>query len=143
ADINIDEIWMFHPVRDVVALGGEHSTIGDAAARVARAMHIEVSPDPQPEEVAFVRSDQYPFVKRGVPAIYVGAGFKAVNPAFDIPKQMIEWEETIYHTPKDDMSQPMDLSVGVMVATFDYRLGQELANARERPHWKKGDFFGE
>ena len=83
ADINIDEIFMFAPTRDVVPIGGEHSTLGDAVAHAAAKMNVEVSPDPQPEEVVFVRSDQYPFVKRGVPAVYIGSGYKPVDPKVD------------------------------------------------------------
>jgi len=143
ANINVDEILMFHPVKDVVPIGGEHSTLGDVAAGVAKRMGLIMSPDPAPEEVVFVRSDQYPFVKRGVPAIYVGAGYKAVDPKYDIVTELLKWDETIYHTPKDDMLQPMDFTVGAQVAKFNYLVGVEVANAPERPHWKKGDFFGE
>jgi hypothetical protein len=143
ADINIDEILMFHPVKDILPIGAEHSTLGDDVALVAGDMHLDVSPDPQPEEVVFVRSDQYPFVKRGVPAIYMNAGYKAIDPKIDLVAEMTKWEETIYHSPKDDMSQPMDLSVGAQVAKFNYLLGLRVANAAERPRWKKGDFFGD
>jgi Zn-dependent M28 family amino/carboxypeptidase len=143
ADINVDEIFMFHPVKDIVPIGGEHSTLGDTAARVAKSMGLLISPDPQPEEVVFVRSDQYPFVKRGVPAIYVGSGYKAVDPRFDIQAEAVKWEETIYHSPKDDMSQPIDFTVGATVAKFNYLLGLDVANAASRPQWKKGDFFGD
>lgn len=143
ADINIDEIFMFTPTRDVVPIGGEHSTLGDAVAHAAAKMHVEVSPDPQPEEVVFVRSDQYPFVKRGVPAVYVGCGYKPVDPNVDLVKRMEQWEQTIYHSPKDDMSQPLDFTVGAMVAKFDYLVGDEVANAPSRPQWRKGDFFGD
>jgi hypothetical protein len=143
ADINIDEIFMFTPTRDVVPIGGEHSTLGDAVAHAAATMHLEISPDPQPEEVVFVRSDQYPFVKRGVPAVYVGSGYKPVDPSVDLVKRIEEWERTIYHSPKDDMSQPLDFTVGAMVAKFDYLVGDEVANAAGRPQWRAGDFFGE
>ena len=143
ADINIDEIFMFTPTRDVVPIGGEHSTLGDAVAHAAAKMKLEISPDPQPEEVVFVRSDQYPFVKRGVPAVYVGSGYKAVDPSVDLVKRMEQWEQTIYHSPKDDMSQPLDFTVGAMVAKFDYLVGDEVANAPSRPQWRKGDFFGD
>jgi hypothetical protein len=143
ADINIDEIWMFAPTRDVLAIGGEHTTLGDAVARAGKAMNIEVSPDPFPEEVVFVRSDQYPFVRRGVPAVYVGAGYKAVDPNVNLLARIRDWNKTIYHTPKDDMTQPLDFTVGAMVARFDYLLGTDVANAAARPSWRAGDFFGQ
>lgn len=143
ADVNIDEILMFHPVKDILPIGAEHSTLGDVVARVAKEMNLTISPDPQPEEVVFVRSDQYPFVKRGVPSVYVGAGYKPVNPKIDLVGEIVKWEESIYHSPKDDMSQPIDFSVGAQVAKFNYLVGRAVANAAARPRWRKGDFFGE
>ena len=143
ADINIDEILMFHPVKDILPIGAEHTTLGDVVARVAKEMKLAVSPDPQPEEVVFVRSDQYPFVKRGVPAVYVGAGYKPIDPKIDLVGEIVKWEESIYHSPKDDMSQPIDFTVGAQVAKFNYLLGRDVANDPQRPRWRKGDFFGE
>jgi hypothetical protein len=143
ADINIDEIFMFAPTRDIVPIGAEHSTLGDAVQRAAKAMNLEVSPDPQPEEVVFVRSDQYPFVKRGIPAVYIDGGYKPVDPSVDLIKRIETWESTIYHTPKDDMSQPLDFTVGATVAKFDYLVGLDVANGTARPSWRPEDFFGE
>jgi hypothetical protein len=143
ANINIDEILMFHPVRDVTPIGAEHSTLEAVVQKVARQQGVEISPDPYPEEVVFVRSDQYPFVKAGIPAVYVGAGYHAVDPAYNILDDTMKWIKTIYHTPKDEMSQPIEYAVAVQVANFDFGVGLEVANADARPAWKKGDFFGE
>ncbi|MGZ4809044.1 MAG: M28 family peptidase, partial [Thermoanaerobaculia bacterium] len=89
-----------------------------------------------------VRSDQYPFVKRGVPAVFVLAGYHAVDPTVDAQKLQMFWIQNLYHTPKDDMRQPIDFTEGAMVADFAWRLGDAVANATARPQWKKGDFFG-
>ncbi|HEX8154985.1 MAG TPA: M28 family metallopeptidase [Thermoanaerobaculia bacterium] len=142
-NINIDEIWMLVRTRDLVALGAETNDLGDTAARIAKAMKFDLSPDPFPEEVFFVRSDQYPFVKQGIPAIYVGVGYKAVDPNVDAAKIQEQWMVERYHNPKDDMTQPMNFDVAVMLTEFNYRLGLEVANAPNRPRWKPGDFFGE
>jgi hypothetical protein len=143
ANINIDEILMFHPVRDVTPIGAEHSTLEAVVQKVARQQNVEVSADPYPEEVVFVRSDQYPFVKVGIPAVYVGAGYHPVDKSQNIQQDTMNWIKTIYHTPKDEMGQPIDYSVGVQVANFDFGIGLEVANADARPAWKPGDFFGD
>lgn len=143
ANINIDEIMMLHPVRDIVPLGVEVSTLGDMSRKVAREMGLEISPDPYPEEVFFVRSDQYPFVKAGVPAIFVVTGYKAVDPEIDSTKEQIAWIKNVYHTPKDDLSQKLDYSVGAMLARFNYLLGLEAASSTAAPAWTPGNFFGE
>lgn len=143
ANINIDQVFMPYRVKDVIALGAETNDLGDVARAVAKEMKLELTPDPYPDEVFFVRSDQYPFIKRGIPAIYVGAGVVAVDPNVNVMNTMTEWMRTRYHSPKDDLDQPYDPAVAAMLAEFDYRLGRTVANRDARPRWKQGDFFGE
>jgi hypothetical protein len=143
ANINIDQILMLHAVRDVVAYGLEVSDLGTMAQKAARDMKIEISPDPYPEEVIFVRSDQYPFVKRGVPAIYVGLGYKPVREGQRPLQEQLEWFRTVYHSPQDELSQNIDNSMGAMLARYNYLLGLEVANRTAPPAWTPGNFFGE
>lgn len=142
-NINIDMLVMIARTSDLLAVGIETNEIGDVAREVAREMNIELTPDPFPEEVVFVRSDQYPFVRRGIPALYVGPGFKPVDPNVDLAKLHREWLRTRYHAPSDDLKQPIDYTAALLVTDFDFRLGLALANRAERPKWKPGDFFGE
>ena len=141
ADINLDEIMMQTAVTDIVALGGDHSDLGEVVARAAKNVGVTVSPDPYPEEGDFVRSDQYPFVRRGIPSVYIGAGYHAVDPKIDAKKLQLDWIATTYHRPNDDMSQPLDLSVGAMVAKVALQTGEMVANRDARPKWNRGDFF--
>ena len=69
-------------------------------------MGLTVSPDPTPEEVYFIRSDQYSFILQGVPALYIGEGLQTVNPDLDGKKMQFDWETQRYHQPSDDMNQP-------------------------------------
>jgi len=141
AEINMDMFTMLYPVADVVPLGGEHSDLGALAARAARATGFEVSPDPFPEEVRFIRSDQYSFVKAGIPAIHIKAGNRSTDPSIDGAKITRDWLRTTYHTPHDDLSQHFDFASGARYADLNQRLVEAIANG-PRPHWKSGDFFG-
>jgi Peptidase family M28/PA domain len=141
ANVNMDEVSFLYDFKDIVPLGGEHSSLGAVADDVARHMGLEVSPDPAPEEVYFVRSDQYSFVEQGVPSIYIGEGYKSVDPKIDGKKMQIDWESTRYHLPSDDMSQPMDFNATVKCTRVDLAVGYEIAQQTQRPRWNKGDFF--
>ncbi|HEY0160427.1 MAG TPA: M28 family metallopeptidase [Thermoanaerobaculia bacterium] len=141
-NINIDMLVMTHRTRDLVAYGAETNDLGDLAAGIAREMNIELTPDPFPEEVIFVRSDQIAFVRRGIPAIYLGLGFRAVDPNVDNQSEFSRWLRTRYHSPKDDLQQPIDWSSALLLTEFEYRLGLAAANRDARPAWKPGDFFG-
>jgi hypothetical protein len=141
ANINMDEVSFLYDFKDIVPLGGEHSSLGAVADDVARHMGLTVSPDPLPEEVYFVRSDQYSFILQGVPALYIEEGLQTVNPALDGKKMQFDWEVQRYHQPSDDMSQPFDFNATVKCTRVDLAAGYEIAQQTERPHWNAGDFF--
>ena len=143
ADVNTDEVEMLWPLRDVVAFGAEHSTLNRAVQRAALRLHLAQSPDPFPEEVAFVRSDQYSFVRQGIPAIMVSPGVKSDDPAIEPAKIFEQWTETRYHQPQDDMQQPgLDFDAAALFARFAYLCGYEITQDTVRPTWNPGDFFG-
>ena len=124
-------------------LGAEHSSIAAAVDQVAQRFAVEVSPDPLPEEVFFIRSDQYSFVRQGVPAVDIIEGFKAVDPKINGRDTSLEWERTRYHTPKDDMQQPLNFAAATKLTRVDFALGYVLAQQNQRPSWNQGDFFSQ
>src|SRR6266849_2049941 len=141
ADINMDMFLMLYPVADLIALGGEHTTIGAMAAQAAKQEGFQMSPDPFAEEVRFIRSDQFSFVEAGIPAIHLKPGNKSRDPKIDGASVTKEWLQRVYHSPADDMNQPFDFASGARYADTNLRLVGAIANAEERPAWKKGDFF--
>jgi len=141
ADVNMDMFLMLYPVADLVALGGEHSSLGPLAARAARDAGFTMSPDPYPEEVRFIRSDQFSFVQQGIPAIHLKPGNGSRDPKTDGAAVTRDWLRRVYHSPADDMNQSIDFASGARYAETNLRLVRAIANAPERPRWKPGDFF--
>ena len=141
ADVNMDMFLMLYPVGDLVALGGEHSTLGEIAAQAAHEVGFAMSPDPYPEEVRFIRSDQFSFVEEGIPAIHLKPGSKSLDPKIDGAAVTRDWLRRIYHSPADDMNQHFDFESGARYAETNLQLVRAIANAPERPRWKPGDFF--
>jgi hypothetical protein len=142
-NINIDMLVMTRAARDLLPFGAETNDLGDLARAVARQMNIKLASDPFPEEMIFVRSDQIAFVRRGIPAIYISPGFDVAASGVDGAREYRDWLRTRYHSPKDDLQQPIDWSAALLLTEFDYRLGLAAANRDARPRWKPGDFFGE
>jgi len=143
ANVNIDGApGAFYPMKDVVALGAEHSTLGDDTATAAKALGYDVSPDPLPEEVYFIRSDQYSFVLQGVPAVNISDGVKAVDPKVNLLEVEKKWNVTRYHTPLDNMEQPIDFDSMAKFSLLNFLLGYEVAQHDAVPAWNQGDFFG-
>jgi hypothetical protein len=143
ANVNIDGApGLSYPMKDIVALGAEHSSIDEAAKSAAGLIGYEIIADPLPEENAFIRSDQYSFVLQGVPAIDISDGINSTDPAIDGLAVMKKWLVTRYHTPLDNMQQPLDFESGARAAGLNFLVGYELAQQDHEPMWNTGDFFG-
>jgi len=143
ADINMDGASMFYAFKDVVPLGAPDSTLDAVVQRNAARLGLKVSPDPEPDQNYFIRADQYSFVRQGVPSVFISEGEEARDPKVNGKKFSEEWIATRYHAPSDDMNQPMDLDASVQFMQIDFLVGYDVAQERQRPAWKPGDFFGE
>lgn len=143
ADINMDGAALLWPMEDITAYGSEHSTLSTAVREAATRLNIHVSPDPHPEQVLFIRSDQYSFVKQGVPSVFSMSGLKSSDPNIKPPEIITKWRKTVYHTPQDDMNQPFNFVSGAKYAQYNFLLGYLVAQKTERPTWNPGDFFGD
>ena len=141
ADLNADMFLTLFPVKDIVVFGGEHSSWGAVFGSVARRLGLEVAPDPFPEEVLFVRSDHYSFVREGIPSIMLSCGLHSADPAIDGEKVYRSWIASLYHSPQDDMSQAMDFESAAKIAELYLLAAEEVADGVARPSWTRDDFF--
>jgi hypothetical protein len=143
ANVNIDGApGLSFPLKDIVALGAEHSSISRDVESAAREIGYEIIPDPLPEENAFIRSDQYSFVLQGVPALNITDGITSTDPKIDGLAVTKKWLVTRYHTPLDNMEQPLFVESAARAAGLNFLVGYELAQQDVAPEWYQGDFFG-
>jgi Zn-dependent M28 family amino/carboxypeptidase len=142
ANINLDGALILAPPADVVIHGADHSTLGEIAEAAARRLDLEVTPDPAPEQMFFVRSDQYSFVRQGIPALFLFPGTKSSDPSIDAGARLQQYLAERYHKPSDDMSQPFSYEAGAVGARLNFLIGYAVAQQAERPQWNPGDFFG-
>ena len=143
ANINLDMPLFLYPVADIIAFGSEHSSLEDTVGEAIVAEGFTLTPDPMPEENLFRRSDQYSFVRRGVPSVYLKPGFTSTDPSIDGKAVQDEHRKNHYHQPSDDLSRPVDWDSTVRFARANARIGFAIANEAGRPTWNEGDFFGE
>ncbi len=110
ANQNMDGVMgMITAATDVLAFGYEHSNLSEAVDYAVGVTGTPVAPDPTPEENLFIRSDQYAFVREGIPAIWVQGGRSAVETDRDAQRELDQWIAERYHKPTDDLDQPFDL----------------------------------
>ncbi|MEL6364907.1 MAG: M28 family peptidase [Pseudomonadota bacterium] len=142
ANINLDGALPFYKFVDVIAFGAEQSEMGERLAAAIRPLGMTVAPDPFPEQSIFTRSDQYSFVKAGVPALFLYMGFTDPN-GENVGRGW--WDRTLatlYHQPTDDLSSPIDYEVAAQFTDVFRRVTLETTNRRQRPRWYAESVFG-
>lgn len=137
ANVNLDMPILTYRFEDMVAFGGDRSTLGPIIRRAVEGAGVALSPDPIPDEGIFVRSDHFRFVQKGVPSVFLWPGQKGPGKA-----AVEHFLSTNYHKPSDDLSQPIQWQEGVRFVDVNYRIAREIADAPTRPVWNKGDYFG-
>lgn len=143
ANVNLDMPLFLYPLADVIAFGAEHSSLEGVIEKAIAKEDFQLTPDPMPEEVIFIRSDQYSFVKQGVPSVFLVPGFTSADPSIDGEKLWRGFLQTFYHQPSDDLSRTVDWPSVVRFARANVRIGYAIAEDPARPAWNEGDFFGE
>ena len=143
ANVNLDMPLFLYPLSDLVAFGAEHSSLEAPVREAAEAEGFELTPDPLPEETLFIRSDQYSFVRRGIPAVFLVSGFNSSDPELDGGTIFRTHLTTDYHRPSDDLDLPVDWDSALRFARTKARIGYLVGNDDARPTWNEGDFFGE
>jgi len=142
ANINLDMPLFLYPVADLVAFGAENSTLQFVAEASAKAEGFHFAPDPMPEENLFVRSDQYSFVRKGIPSIFLVPGFTSLNGDVDGEALFREHLKEHYHKASDDLSRPIDWNSALRFARAHTRIGYAVASETRRPTWLEGNVFG-
>jgi Zn-dependent M28 family amino/carboxypeptidase len=139
ADINIDMFLPIIPLKTLVVFGLAESDLGDLARDVALSRGVQVEADPEPQRNVFIRSDQYNFIRHGIPALAMGV---APDPNSSEQKKIFkDWLTTRYHAPSDDLAQPVDYSAAAQYEEIIRSLMLTVANDPHRPAWKSDSFF--
>jgi len=138
ADCNMDMFMPLHELKALTLLGIDESTLGDLARAVAAEFNIPIIPDPIPEQRRFTRSDQYSFIREGIPALAFKFGYTKGS---DEERLQTEWLKTRYHAVSDDLSQPVNKEAAARFTEYLAALVKKTANEKKKPEWKRDSFF--
>ncbi|HEX5706981.1 MAG TPA: M28 family metallopeptidase [Pyrinomonadaceae bacterium] len=138
ANVNVDMFLPLFPLRGLVVQGLEESDLAADLRRAGEALGVQILSDPEPERNAFIRSDQYSFIKRGVPSVSLKVGYTKGSPEQEVVKR---WRAERYHAPSDDLTQPVDYGAAADFNRAYLRVVEEVANRPARPAWNATSFF--
>lgn len=144
ANVNMDAVNMYGRTEDLVALGGEHSTLGTTFRQIGEHLEFRVARDRHPEQGYFFRSDQLSFVDRGVPALYIEEGRDYVGESEGTGERRSRtYREDRYHQPDDEMLPEYTMGGAAQQGAAAFLLGWVVANAEELPAWAPESPFAE
>ncbi|MFZ1917509.1 MAG: M28 family peptidase [Terriglobales bacterium] len=138
ADVNVDMFLPIVPLKILTVEGLDESDLGDRAREVAQSLGVKVQPDPEPQRNVFIRSDQYNFIRHGVPSIMMDVG---AEPGSAEQKIFKDWLTQRYHAPSDDVNQPVDLEAAARYEEIVRGLLIKVADDPQPPRWKPQSFF--
>ena len=138
ADINTDMFLPLFPLKTLMVLGLDESDLGEDIRAVAGELKLGVQADPEPNRNRFIRSDQYSFIRGGVPALAMKVGYEENSPEAKIAAA---WIKERYHAPSDDLKQPVDQSAAEGYVEVVKRLAVRIANRQTPPKWNENSFF--
>jgi Zn-dependent M28 family amino/carboxypeptidase len=138
ANVNTDMFLPLFPLKTLMVLGLDESDLGQDIRATAKALGLAVQADPEPQRNRFVRSDQYSFIKFGIPALAMKVGYEPSSPEAAIAAK---WTAERYHAPSDDLNQPIDRSAAAKYVDVVRDLAVRIANRTDRPKWNESSFF--
>ena len=138
ANVNVDNPLPLYPLRSLIVLGLNESNLGEDVRAIGSQLGLEILADPQPKRNTFIRSDQYSFIRDGIPALAVKVGFKSGTPEEATQKK---WLTERYHAPSDDLLQPINRQTADGFNRAFAALVLRVANRETRPSWNEQSFF--
>ena len=134
ANINTDMFLPLFALKKLTIYGLDESELGGDAAAVAESLGITPQADLEPKRNIFIRSDQYSFIRRGIPSLALKVGYDRDSPEEGIVKK---WLTERYHAPSDDLVQPVDKQAAGAFDVLVAKLLERVANRDQRPRLER------
>jgi hypothetical protein len=131
-NINLDQLRPIFPLDLLTVHAIDDTSLGADARSVAAALGIETQRDPEPERNMLKRSEHWVFLKAGIPATGFVFGYRPGSASEAVYRH---WYKTGYHTPQDDLAQPINWKAATDFNRFFYALVDRVANKQSPPSW--------
>lgn len=143
ANLNIDGVAMIDEFDDMLAIGAQYSTLEQMMSALGSEIGLRLAEVPPVFEIndPFASSDHIAFAQAGIPSMLVMEGMSYRNVGAAGFESFVNWGRERYHTPFDDLEQP--LHTGAMTQHLRLLLAtlSMLANTWSPPQWLRGEKY--
>jgi Zn-dependent M28 family amino/carboxypeptidase len=142
AVIDVDGLRNRGPTRDLTVFGFGNTDLEESARAMALLQGREVTPEPNPEQGVYYRSDCFIFARAGVPALYAQGGLDdSARGPLRGRALLDDYMQHSYRQAGDQYSADWDVRGAVEDLTLYYDVGNRVAHARRFPHWYPNSEF--
>ena len=143
ANINIDGMNVWGPMRDMVIIGYGNSELEDYLRDALKNQKGRyTAPEPHPERGYYYRSDHLNFARQGVPALYARSGEDSFDHGREWgARQWQQYTDERYHAPGDEYDPAWDLSGAALDLMLYFDIGLRLTMEAGYPNWYEGNEF--
>jgi Peptidase family M28 len=135
ANVNIDMLGNLFETTDIIPLGYSHSSLSTAVDFAASALDIIIDDNKLEEDNYLMRSDQFSFLEKGVPALNIGSGYTALNPKIKAKKATDKWMKKYYHSPFDDLNQEISKDAFLTSMKVNFLTSFYISHELEEVKW--------
>jgi len=136
AVIDVNGLRNRGPTRDLTVFGFGNTDLEESARAMALLQGREVTPEPNPEQGLYYRSDCFIFARAGVPALYAQGGLDdSARGPLRGRVLLDDYMQRRYRQTGDQYSADWDVRGAVEDLTLYYDVGNRVAHARRFPHW--------
>ncbi|TYA59006.1 M28 family peptidase [Formosa maritima] len=142
ANVNTDMPTLIAPLLSIEPLGAEQSSIMDVVKRSANQLNLQIDSDHMPEEVRFVRSDNFSFVQEGIPALRMKYGLKTETSETGLDSLINTFTAMHYHKPSDELHDDMfNFDAAKTYVRLQFMNSYLINVSEEKPSWNNDSFF--
>jgi Zn-dependent M28 family amino/carboxypeptidase len=133
ANINFESTPVWEKSLDAFALGARYSTLEETVQKTAAEMGLAYSEFSLTDQGFYYRSDQFPFARFNIPAVWLSAGEKFTSGRNKIGEFFKGGD---YHTVKDEYNPQWELESLKQTVKLAVMLIERLNQNQEIPRWK-------
>lgn len=142
ANVNTDMPTLIAPLLSVEPLGAEQSSIMEVVKRSTSQLKLQIDLDHMPEEVRFVRSDNFSFVQEGIPALRMKYGLKTEDSETGLDSLINTFTKQHYHQPSDELHNDMfNFDAAKVYVRLQFMNSYLINVSNEKPTWNEDSFF--
>ncbi len=142
AGVNIDALQPIGAAKDMIVIGAGASQLEDMLGAVLTETGRHITPDPQPQNGYFYRSDHISLAKKGVPMLYTESGVDLVQGGVAAGEAANkDYTDNRYHSVRDEYAEGWKMDGIEADAKVDYEIVNRFANSADWPNWYDGNEF--